>query len=354
MKLSRPLLIIVLLVVILLVAKFIFFNGNTAKNPSAPSASKNSAVPVSVIVAKTERLNNDVFASGTVLANEEVELRLEASGKIIQINFREGSHVSKGDLLVKINDSDLQAQLKKIQLQIKLASEQEAREKKLLAISGVSQEEYDIALNQYNSLKADEEYTRAQIAKTELRAPFTGLIGLKNISEGSYVSPSQTIAWLQQIDPVKIDFSIPEKYSSMIHTGDKINFSTSNSNETFSGQVYAIQPRVDIATRTLQVRALSSNKEGKIVPGSFVKVNLVLKQFNDAIMIPTQAIIPVLKGKTVLLSKNGKAETQKVETGIRTDTTIQIVSGIQVGDTIITSGLMQVRPGMNVKITEVK
>src|SRR6185369_10204785 len=165
------------------------------------------------IVAKAEKVGNQVYASGTVLANEEVELKPEVAGKILTVNFKEGSRVEKGALLIKINDADLQAQFKKLQVQLKLSSEQEQRAKKLLDINGVSQEEYDISLNQLNALKADEEYTRAQIAKTELRAPFTGVIGLKNVSEGSYVSPSQTIAWMQQVDPVKIDFSIPEKYA---------------------------------------------------------------------------------------------------------------------------------------------
>jgi membrane fusion protein (multidrug efflux system) len=248
----------------------------------------------------------------------------------------------------------LQAQLKKLQVQMKLSTEQEQRAKKLLDISGVSQEEYDISLNQLNALKADEEFTRAQIAKTELRAPFNGSIGLKNVSEGSYVSPNQTIAWIQQVDPVKIDFSIPEKYSAMVGQNAKIKFTTANSGETFTGTVYAIQPRIDVGTRTLQVRALSPNKEGKIIPGSFVKVQLTLKEYENAIMVPTQAIVPVLKGKTVFVVKGGKAQSQKVETGIRTDSTIQIIEGINAGDTVITTGLMQIRPNTPVKVTGVR
>ncbi len=354
MKSSRIWLVILLIVVILLALKFIFFKSNSATTVSTGAAPKNQAVPVSAIIAKTSCLNNKVNASGTVLANEEVELRPEASGKILQINFRESSHVSKGDLLIKINDADLIAQLKKLQLQVKLSSEQETRQNKLLDIHGISQEEYDISLNQLNSLKADEDYTRAQLAKTELRAPFSGVIGLKNVSEGSYVSPSESIAWLQQIDPVKIDFSIPEKYASMIHRGDKINFTASNTKEDFNGEVYAIQPRIDVSTRTLQVRALCANKEGKIIPGAFVKIELVLKEINDAILVPTEAIIPVLKGKNVFLFKNGKSEAHPVETGIRNDNSIQVVDGIEVGDTIITSGIMQMRTGMSVKLTGVK
>jgi len=353
MKPSRIFIGILILVAVLLVIKFIFFApGNSKSAASAPA--KSAALSVSVYVATSEKLDNKVYASGSVLANEEVDLRPEASGKILHVYFKEGSHVEKGDMLIKINDSDLQAQLKKLQLQVKLAADQEGRQKKLLEISGISQSDYDIALNQLNSLKADMEYTQAQIAKTELRAPFPGVIGLKNVSDGSYVSPSTSIAWMQQIDPVKIDFSIPEKYSSMVHTGDKIIFTAPNSRDTMSGDVYAIQPRVDVNTRTLQVRALSPNKSGKIIPGSFVQVQLVLKEIAGALMVPTEAIVPVLKGKNVYVLNNGKAVAKKVDTGIRTDTKIQVVDGIQAGDTIITSGIMQLRDGMPVTISNVK
>ena len=352
MKLSRPLILIILFIVVLLVVKLIFLDG--ASQTTTGTAPKNQAVLVSAYIAKSFNLSNKVYASGTVLANEEVELKPEASGKILKILFSEGTSVSKGNLLVKINDADLQAQLKKLKLQVLLASEQERRQKKLLDIQGVSQEEYDIVLNQLNALKTDEEHTQALIGKTELRAPFSGVIGLKNVSEGSYVSPVQPIAWLQQIDPVKIDFSIPEKYASMIQTGDKIQFTSSNSSENFTGVVYAVEPRIDHVTRTLQVRAISPNKSGKIIPGAFVKIELVLQEIQDAILIPTQAIVPVLKGKNVFIYKNGKAETQKVETGIRNDSSVQVIKGIEVGDTVITTGIMQLRPGMNAKITEIK
>ena len=349
MKLSRSLIGIIILVAILLAIKFIFLNTSAKDTP--PLSTKNVVLPVSAFIAHTEKLDNKVYASGSVLANEEVELRPEASGKIMQIYFKEGSHADKGDLLLKINDADLQAQLKKLQLQIKLAAEQSERQKKLLDISGISQSDYDISLNQLNSLKADEEYTRAQIAKTELRAPFSGVIGLKNVSDGSYASPAQTIAWFQQIDPVKIDFSIPEKYGAVVRKGDKIIFTSSNSKETLNGEVYAIQPRIDMATRTLQVRALSPNKEGKIIPGSFVKVQLILKEFDDAIMVPTEAVVPVMKGKNIFVYRNGIAKAQKVETGIRTDEKIQVLDGIKSGDTVITTGIMQLRDGMPVKIS---
>ncbi|MCX6292566.1 MAG: efflux RND transporter periplasmic adaptor subunit [Bacteroidetes bacterium] len=353
MKFSKTFIVILFLVTILVVIKLVFLKNDNAKN-NTPAFSKNPAVLANAMIAGTQKLENKVFTSGNVLANEEVELKPEASGKILRINFKEGSKVEKNDLLIQINDADLQAQLKKLGLQMKLASEQEQRQKKLLDINGISQEEYDISLNHLNTLKADEEFTKALLAKTELRAPFNGIIGLKDVSEGSYVSPSQSIAWLQQIDPVKIDFSVPEKYGALVRKGDKIIFTTAGLKDTLHGEVYAIQPRIDMATRTLQVRALSPNKEGKIIPGSFVKVELVLKEFNDAIMLPTEAIVPVLKGKNVFVYRNGKAEAQKIQTGIRTDAQIQVVDGVQPGDTIITTGLMQLRAGMAVTLSNIK
>lgn len=353
MKFSKTFIVILFLVTILVVIKLVFLKNDNAKN-NTPAFSKNPAVLANAMIAGTQKLENKVFTSGNVLANEEVELKPEASGKILRINFKEGSKVEKNDLLIQINDADLQAQLKKLGLQMKLASEQEQRHKKLLDINGISQEEYDISLNHLNTLKADEEFTKALLAKTELRAPFNGIIGLKDVSEGSYVSPSQSIAWLQQIDPVKIDFSVPEKYGALVRKGDKIIFTTAGLKDTLHGEVYAIQPRIDMATRTLQVRALSPNKEGKIIPGSFVKVELVLKEFNDAIMLPTEAIVPVLKGKNVFVYRNGKAEAQKIQTGIRTDAQIQVVDGVQPGDTIITTGLMQLRAGMAVTLSNIK
>jgi len=353
MKPSKTSIYIFLLVAVLIAIKFVFLNNSPAKN-TQPVAGRNAPLTVTAYITSFEKLQNKIYASGTVMANEEVELRPEASGKILNVYFKEGSHVNKGDLLIKINDADLQAQLKKLRLQSKLAGEQSERQKKLLDISGISQEEYDIAINQLNSLKADEDYTIAQISKTELRAPFSGVIGLKNISEGSYVSPAQSIAWLQQIDPVKIDFSIPEKYAGLVKKGDKINFYTSESNDTASGDVYAIQPRINDATRTLQIRAVSPNKEGRIIPGAFVRIELVLKEIKNAILIPTEAIVPILKGKNVFVYSNGKARAQKIETGIRTDTRVEVLNGINEGDTIITSGMMQIRDTMNVKISELK
>lgn len=349
----KSLIILVLVISVLLGMKFIFFPSESYQNDSKSKGAKGGAISVAVFVAAAQRINNDVYATGTVLANEQVQLQTELSGKLIQLNFQEGARVSKGQLLVKINDADLQANYKKLQLQLTLADEKLQRQKKLLSINGISQEDFDVAQNQYNVLKTDIDYAAAQIAKTEIKAPFDGVIGLKNVSEGAYVTPTTIIATIQQINPVKIDFAISEKYASLVKKGDKIKFTIDGVGDT-EGVVLAIEPKIEMATRTLQIRAICSNPKNEIFPGAFARVKLALSDIDDAIMIPTEAVITDLKGKKVYKIKNGMAEPTKIITGLRNDAQIQIVEGVANGDTIVTRGIMQLKPGAAVKITEIK
>ncbi len=352
----KNLLVIIVVVVVLLALKYLYFPTETShtdqKNgkPGAKSMPSN----VTAIVVKAEKLNNEVYASGTIIANEEVNLQPEMSGKIILINFEEGSRVFRGQLLVKINDADLQANFKKLQLQLTLSEQKLQREKQLLAIYGISQEQFDGVLNQYNVLKADLDFAAAQIAKTEIKAPFDGIIGLKNVSEGAFVSNNQIIASIQQINPVKIDFSVSEKYASIVKKGDKLSFTIEGNNQTLLAQVFAIEPKIELLTRTLRVRAICPNLKGDIFPGSFARVQLALNDIDAALMIPTEAIIPDLKGKKVYKIKDGKAEPVKVITGLRTDQKIQIIDGLVDGDTVIVRGIMTLRPGAVVNVTEIK
>ncbi len=353
----KGLIIAIVVIGILLSAKFIFFPSESSA-PDAKSGKSGGPVGspsnVTASVIEPEKLSNEVYASGTVMANEEVQLHPELSGKVIQLNFEEGSKVVKGQLLVKINDADVQANYKKLQLQNKLAEEKLNRQKQLLAINGISQEEFDILQNQYDVIKAEMEYVVAQIAKTEIRAPFNGVVGLKSVSEGAYVTPATLIASIQQIDPVKIDFSVSEQYSSLVKKGDRISFSIEGNEEKLTAQVFAFEPKIDMATRTLQVRAICSNPKGAIFPGAFARVQLALHDIDSAMMVPTEAVIPDLKGKKVYRIKNGQAEPVKVITGLRTDEKIQITEGLTFGDTIIVRGIMSLKPGAAVKVTELK
>ncbi len=347
----------VIVVAILIGMKFIFFPNKSGEAANSGKGKGGPAGPPSNVtgyVVKTEKLSNQITASGTIRANEDVQLQPELSGKIVQINFKEGSKVSKGQLLIKINDADFQAQYKKLQLQHTLAEQTMQRQKQLLDINGVSQQEFDLAQNSYNTIKADMDFATAQIVKTEIRAPFDGVIGLKNVSEGAFVTPTTIIASIQQIDPVKIDFAVPERYSFFLNKNGAVIFTIEGVQGDLKGEIYAVEPKIDMASRTVQVRAICPNSKNNIYPGAFAQVKIQLNDIDAAILIPTEAIIPDINGQKVFISKNGKASYARVETGIRTDAKIQITKGLSVGDTVLTTGIMQLKPDAAVKITDLK
>jgi membrane fusion protein (multidrug efflux system) len=337
------------IVLILIIPKLKLLKGGDSKDMN--KSNKDFRISVKVEIIKQEKLDDKIITTGTVIANEEVEIRSEISGKISQILFKEGSSVKKGDLLIKINDLELQAQLLRAEYKKKLAEDKEYRQKMQLKMESISQQEYDVTLNELNTIIAEIKLIKAQIEKTEIKAPFDGIIGLKYVSEGSYISPSTQIANLQNLDVIKIDFSIPEKYFNNVNKGDEIVFRVQGIDKKYRGTVYAIEPKIDPITRTLNLRAICSNRDSKILSGAFANVELILKEIDNAIMIPTEALVPELKGQKVFLYKNGKAQPKIVETGIRTDKKIQIISGLQEGDTLITSGILQIRPGAQIKIS---
>jgi membrane fusion protein (multidrug efflux system) len=301
-------------------------------------------------VVQPQPLENVVRSSGTVLASESVELVAEAAGRIEGISFREGGHVRKNAVLVKVNDDDLQAQLRKTQVQIQLASDQEDRQRQLYEKNAISREQYDIAVGGVNTLKADRDNLQASIRKREVRAPFDGIIGLRYVSEGGYVTPTTRIASIQRVNPLKVDFGIPEKYAGQVSVGDIVQCTSEETKLQFTGRVYAIEPRIDPTMGTLQLRALCDNRSERVFPGAFVHIELRLKKISEALMVPTQAVIPVLKGQVLLVCRDGAVASIPVKTGIRTPTSIQITEGLTAGDTVITTGIMQLRPGMAVTV----
>ena len=319
-----------------------------------PQQSSRPALQVDVTIVEPQQAQDKIFTTGTVLANEEVELRSEISGKVTEIYLKEGQKVEKDELLLKVNDSELKAQLQRARYRLDLATELETRQKKLLEKGGISQENYDATLNEVNVLKSEVALIKAQIEKTEIRAPFNGTIGLKYVSDGSYISPSTRIASLQNINPVKVDFSVPERYVSRVKEGDKITFTVQGTDKEFEGEIYAIEPKIESQTRTLQIRALSDNTEGFLVPGAFADLELILQTIDDALMIPTISLVPELQGQKVYLYKQGMVQQQRVQTGIRTEDQVQITNGVQPGDTVLTTGFLQVQDGMPVEINEIQ
>lgn len=317
-----------------------------------PGASTN--LSVKVVKLQRETLRNQLSITGSIMPNESVDLRTEISGLITKISFKEGQYVSKGTPLLYLNDDELQARFQRLQYTQKLFETQENRQKQLLAREAISQEEYDIVLNQYNTTLSDLKLAEAQLSKTVIRAPFNGILGLRQVSEGSVIGTNDIIANFVNIDPIKIEFSIPERYANQVSVGSPIYFSNESTPEEVMGKVYAFEPQIDAATRTLKLRAESPNKERRYLPGMFVRIRFVLGETEDALMVPSESIIPELQGyKVFVVGADNKAEERKVEIGTRTDTHVQIMSGLDVGDLVLTTGVLQARTGTPVEFTQI-
>lgn len=324
------------------------------KSNSGQASTANAALSVEGMVLQTSAIDDKIYSTGTLLPNEEVELRPETSGRIVGIYFEEGSRVSKGQLLAKIDNSELNAQLNKLKVQGKLAKSEEARQQKLLDIEAISQGEYDVTLNQLNTLEAEIDLVETQISKTNIISPFGGVVSLRNVSEGGYVSPSTLIASMQQIDPIKVEFSVPERYISEIKEGTVVNYSVTNTNDTYQAKVYAIDSKIDVNTRTVKVRARSNNPDNSLRPGAFARVEIILKTFEDAILVPSDAILTELEGEKVFITENGKATSKRVKTGIRNENMVQIVEGLAPKDTLVLTGLMSIQEGKPIQFKELR
>ncbi len=289
-------------------------------------------------------------AVGSLLPDEEVELSFETSGKIVGIYFEEGTRVKKGDLLAKINDRQLQAQLLKLQAQLKLSEEKEFRQRQLLDRDAISRESYDQIATELQSLQADIKLIEARIAETELRAPFDGIVGLRMVSEGAYATTQTKIVRLVKVKPLKIEFSIPERYAGEVTPGYPISFSVDGFTDDFQAKVYAVDPKIELETRTIVVRALYPNSNEELKPGRFASVTIKLSQIENAISIPSEAVIPEMDGEKVFIYKNGKAEQKAIVTGLRTESHIQVKQGLNFGDTLLTTATLQLRQSLPVQL----
>ena len=325
--------------------------------PSAGPQQRKQILNINAEVLKYQSLTDKTVVTGSTIPDEEVDLSFESSGKIVAIYFTEGTHVKEGDLLAKINDKPLQAQLKKLEAQIPLAKDRVYRQHTLLEKDAVSQEAYEQVATELEKLMADIELVKANISQTELRAPFDGIIGLRAVSEGAYASPSIVISKLTRISPLKIEFSIPERYAEDIVDGTRIVFKMNTSGgalQDYNATVYAVESKVDEATRSLKVRAKYPNADEAIIPGRYASIEITRREIKNALAIPSEAVIPEMGKNIVYLYKGGIAEPAEINLGLRTESQVQVLDGLSVGDTLITSGVMQLRTGLNVSIDNLK
>jgi membrane fusion protein (multidrug efflux system) len=329
------------------------FQVNDDPHPVVTSGQAKRVLNINVIVMKPQVLSDKTNTTADIIPDEEVDLSFETSGKIVEIDFQEGTHVHKGDLLAKINDKPLQAQLHKLEAQIPLAKDRVYRQRTLLDKDAVSQEAYEQVATEYDKLMADIELMKANINQTELRAPFDGIIGLRYVSEGAYTSPTTTIAKLTKISPVKIDFPIPERYSDDIVPGTKVIFRVTGSLKEYHSEVYAVESKVDMETRSLIARAVYPNADESIKPGRYASVELTKKELRNALAVPSEALIQEMGKSLVYLYKSGKAQPAEIITGLRTESQIQVITGLNAGDTVIVSGVMQLRTDLPVTIDNI-
>ncbi len=356
-KLFRTSIIVILTVVLL---GIIFYpklkpwllSGSKHKVPAPTQTSRGGGQPLyaSGYVIVPGNMNEMIYSTGSLIPDEEVELAFETSGKVVEIFFNEGSRVKKGELMAKINDRPLQAQLLKLQAQLKLSMEREFRQRQLLDSDAISRESYDQALTELQSLEADIMLNKAHISETELRAPFDGVVGLRMVSEGAFATTQTKIVQLVKISPLKLEFSVPERYAGEILPGFPVTFVVDGIHKTFNAKVYAVAPKVDVNTRTIIVRALYPNLNEELKPGRFASVRALLSQIENAISVPTQAIIPEMDGEKVFVYRNGKAEEVRVTLGLRTESHVQIRSGLNFGDTLLTSAILQLRHQIPVQL----
>jgi len=343
-------------VIFFLIGSLVIVSCDDKKKDAAPPAGaqmQQQAITADALIVATRPLSADIEIPGTILANETTEIHPEVSGRVVQLNVREGTFVSKGAMLAKLYDGDLQAQLRKLDVQLKIAEQTEKRQAELIKIQGISQQEYDLSLLQVSNLKADIDIVKEAVRKTEIRAPFSGKLGLKNISDGAYVTSATIITTISQVNLLKIQFNVPEKYGSQLRTGQSINFTIDGSNKTYSANIIAAEVKMDENTRSLAIRGIVKNGDAALIPGVFAKVKIVLGQNENAIMIPTIVVQPQGRKKLVYLYKGGKSIPADITTGIRDSSSVQVLTGLSVGDTIITTGLLFLRPGADVKLKKV-
>jgi membrane fusion protein, multidrug efflux system len=325
-------------------------SGNSSGGSNPVQQRGPQALNVQGVVIAPRHISELINSTGTLISDEETDLSFETSGRIVEIYFDEGKHVRQGDLMAKINDRPLQAQLQRLHAQKRLVQEREFRQKSLLERDAISQESYDQVVTELQVIEADIALVEARISETELRAPFDGIVGLRNVSIGSYVNPNTKIARIVKNRPLKIEFSVSERYSGEIGPGFPIIFRVDGEPSPFDAVVYAIDPKIDINTRTISVRAIYPNTSEELKPGRYASITLQLSESDSAVAVPTEAIIPEMEGEKVFVFRSGRAQPQYVTTGLRTESHIQVKSGLQFGDTLLTSGVMQLRPNMPVEL----
>ncbi len=300
---------------------------------------------------RQEPMEDLLATTGQLLSDEEVEVRSEVAGRVVALPFSEGGFVRRGQLLAAIDTDVLEAQLRALRTRHELAVVQANRQRQLFEIGGLSRQAVDQAEAEARVLEAEMQGLRAEIQRRRIYAPFAGQVGLRNVSLGAYVSPGDPITTLRAAGTLKLEFSVPERYLGRVSPGDDVVFEVPGQDRTFRATVYAIERAVHASTRAFTVRARTPNPGGVLGPGAYAEVELVLDRVDDALIVPTGAIVPGVDSAAVFVVVDGQAERRPVALGIRAADRVQVIGGVAAGDTVLTSGVDQVRPGQPVRVS---
>jgi len=312
-------------------------------------------IPVEVTTPKIDTVIIDVTAVGNLHAEETVVIRSEIAGRITSLHFSEGQSVKADTVLVKLDPAEYEAALEESTAAVKLNQLNFNRIKDLLSKKLISRQAYDEARAELDESLARQALDKVRLKKSKIVAPFDGVLGLRNISEGAYIRAGDEIVTLNNLKSVKLDFRVSEVFLPKINSGQIVNVEVdSYPNQRFTGKVYALNPALDSETRTILLRARIPNPDGKLYAGMFARVRLVLESHENAILIPEQAITPKGQDNFVYKLVDGKALLSKVILGKRRTGDVEIVEGIAVEDTIITAGHLKLQDGMAVKIVDEK
>jgi membrane fusion protein, multidrug efflux system len=310
--------------------------------------------PVDGVVVQPGKVSEEFEVTGTLVANQQVDIVSELTRKIIRVNVKEGTKVKKGTLLFQLDDADLQAQLERYHQQEKLALLNEERLKDLIAHEAIAQQDYDQAATNLKVLQAQVQELEVTIEKTRITAPFDGQIGIINVHPGSIVSVNTVLTDIEDNSLIKVDFSVPEKYTNVITLGSEHTFSIVSDDKRYKTKVIARAASLSSNTRTLLVRSETANPDGLLLPGQSARLNLSLSTSNDALSLTSNALIPSSHGYSVYVSRKNAVQAVPVQIGQRSEGSVVITEGLQKGDTIITSNLLRLVPGAPVQFVTLK
>lgn len=342
---------VLIFIVLVVFGGLIFFltrSGKSGTNSANPAGSAAAGLKAEVVIVSDTVLEEKIAVLGTLFANEEVEVSSEVAGRLVGINFSEGQFVKKGQVLFKLDDSELQGQLKILEARKSYVSSSVKRMEALYRAEAVSREEYENELNSQEVLDAQIDLLKIQIDKTGITAPFDGKTGIRRISQGAYVNPNTPLVNLEDLGKIKVEFALPEKYASKIKPGQRISFTVENDARAYDATVHVVDPKIDPNTRSLFVRAMAENRDFRLVPGASASISVSLGGQENTLIVPSQALIPNLSGYSVYAIREGQARQVPVTIGLRTNNAVQILAGLSKGDTVMTTNLLRVKEGLQI------